>query len=568
MEAAQGRTRPNEHDLSVGAAGHALLVLLSAAGLAATGYLAWAGLVSGRVAGCGAGQVFDCSHVLTSRWSKVIGMPVAVPAFALYSVLLSALWFTRRSVPADLRRLSWTCVMVCGLAAGLSAVWFIGLQTFALEHYCLWCLVAHTCSLLICAVLLWQRPPGMMPVRFSAAGAVVGVGLLAAVQSLTPVPPTWEEEHYDVVTDLPSQIPGGSDDTGDQGASFGQDPEAFVFSPPDVSSAESLPDSSPGVLFEPPAAAERPEPIAPSPESVLPSEDGPAAPEGSPSDVSAATTLLLLPAPRVLLRLSAVPFMLTDSTDGNDDSPEKKKAAEAADSGRPAETDGESHRSGNSETDGTSAEDRKSAPPGPARRLVGVKGNRFVLDVRQWPLLGKPDAKYVFVEMFDYTCPHCRRTHQAIRGAFERLGDDLAVIALPVPLDRKCNSAVRSGGGAHRHSCEISRIAVAVWRIDPEKFHRLHDWIFERSRTADATRRQAERLVGADVLKEELNRGVADQYIARHVELYRRVGAGKVPKLMFPKTSLVGEISSAEVLTRRILRELNSPVSSQASNDQ
>jgi len=76
------------------------------------------------------------------------------------------------------------------------------------------------------------------------------------------------------------------------------------------------------------------------------------------------------------------------------------------------------------------------------RRIVTVGGGQVSLDIRHWPLLGKPDAKYVFVEMFDYTCPYCRATHQAVRGAIEHLGDDLAIIALPVPLDSACNRTV------------------------------------------------------------------------------------------------------------------------------
>ncbi len=52
------------------------------------------------------------------------------------------------------------------------------------------------------------------------------------------------------------------------------------------------------------------------------------------------------------------------------------------------------------------------------------------------------DAPYIFVELFDYTCPHCRATQRAIKGAREALKDDLAVIVLPVPLSRQCNDTV------------------------------------------------------------------------------------------------------------------------------
>ena len=189
---------------------------------------------------------------------------------------------------------------------------------------------------------------------------------------------------------------------------------------------------------------------------------------------------------------------------------------------------------------------------------MGVTGNKFRLDVRQWPLLGKPDAKYIFVEMYDYTCPHCRNTHRAIRGACDRYGDDLAIVALPVPLDRACNSSATSQGGQHRDACEIAKIAVAVWRVDAGKFAEMHNWLFETDRSAYGARQQAERLVGKEALDKELSNSVAQEYVAKHVELYKRVGAGSVPKLMFPKTSLVGEVSSTQRLCDTIERELAS----------
>jgi len=213
-----------------------------------------------------------------------------------------------------------------------------------------------------------------------------------------------------------------------------------------------------------------------------------------------------------------------------------------------------------SDTDKSESSDTPNeheSPAAPERRLIGVTGNRFRLDIEQWPLLGSPSAKYVFVEMFDYTCPHCRNTNRAVKGAFKHFGDDLAVIALPVPLDRKCNNAATGSGGMHRDSCEISRIAVGVWRIDPVKFHQLHDWIFERQRTAAATRRHAETLVGTAALNKELKYPTAGEYISKHVLLYKRVGAGSVPKLMFPNASMVGEVTSTQVLCRRIERELD-----------
>lgn len=492
--------------------------ILAVAATGVVGYLAWASLTTSPVIGCGGSSVFDCGHVLSSQWSKIGGIPVGVPAFVLYTVLLSALTFCRRRDVAQIRDVCWSCVTLCGITAGMAGLWFIGLQVFALEHLCPWCLAAHTCGLTICVLLLWKRPLGARRTTQLSGLAALGVAVLITGQLLTPAPQTYEVLRYDDVTD---------DSVDDLVA-------APVADPDDSTAEEFLPPA--GDIFEPPAADTIDVPAAAAAADVTSESDsrnGTAGGDGGGSDpATSAATLLLLLRPQLSHLLHLLSVQDESSTDADN-------------SGNDSE---------NTET--TAKETAAAEPAKPERRLIGVTGNKFRLDIRQWPLLGPPDARYVFVEMFDYTCPHCRNTHRAVKGAFQRFGDDLAIIALPVPLDRKCNSAARSSGGTHRDSCEISRIAVGVWRIDPEKFHQLHDWLFERTRTAVSTRRRAEELVGKDVLDKELNYPTAAEYISRHVLLYKRVGAGSVPKLMFPNSSMVGEVSSSSTLIRTIEREL------------
>jgi protein-disulfide isomerase len=184
------------------------------------------------------------------------------------------------------------------------------------------------------------------------------------------------------------------------------------------------------------------------------------------------------------------------------------------------------------------------------RRLINVNGGQFSLDIRQWPLIGKPDAKYVFVEMFDYTCPYCRATHQAVRGAIEHFGDDLAIIALPVPLDAACNRTVTQTAPEHADACEIAKIAVAVWRVNRAKFAEFHSWLFDpsyRPSAADALQR-AGQLVGENAIRDELNKPTAGSYVTRHVELYERVGSGSLPKILFSSSTVSGSVESGSTL--------------------
>lgn len=192
----------------------------------------------------------------------------------------------------------------------------------------------------------------------------------------------------------------------------------------------------------------------------------------------------------------------------------------------------------------------------PERRVIRIIGDTK-LDVRQWPLIGKPDAKYVFVEMFDYTCPHCRDMHHEIDAALKKFGDDLAVLTLQVPLNASCNNQIGGTESQHRESCEIANYAIAVWRLKPGKYHEYHDWLFEPkvARSTAAARERAVEIVGEERLKKILNQQLPQKFIASHVKLYAKAGAGSIPKMLFPNITLVGNVGSAK-LCETIEREL------------
>jgi uncharacterized membrane protein/protein-disulfide isomerase len=185
------------------------------------------------------------------------------------------------------------------------------------------------------------------------------------------------------------------------------------------------------------------------------------------------------------------------------------------------------------------------AQQAPAPRVVPVSGGRIKLDARKWPVWGDVDAKYLIVEMFDYTCEHCQKTHQSIRQAAPLLGNELAVLALPVPLHRNCNDAATNSSPQRADACEIARLAISVWLVDPGKFTVYHDWLLEQKRSAGEARMYAETLVDRNALAAELSKGTASKYIAKNVLLYKDAGAGVVPKISFPTTTVVGEIGSA-----------------------
>ncbi|HET6323233.1 MAG TPA: vitamin K epoxide reductase family protein [Planctomycetaceae bacterium] len=187
-----------------------LLRGLCCVALGVTGYLVVTALRAGDVAGCGGGAVWDCDLALHSRWAKVLSVPVSVPAFSLYTVLLASLTFCRPTVSRSGQRLAWEIVTAGAFAAGLAAIWFIGLQVFVLKHLCIYCISAHSCGLALSLAILWKRPlGGRITARLAGVG-LLSVSMLIATQVFSAPPPTYVVEHFDVAAASADRAPGNS----------------------------------------------------------------------------------------------------------------------------------------------------------------------------------------------------------------------------------------------------------------------------------------------------------------------------------------------------------------------
>lgn len=208
------------------------LRVLCCGALGVTGYLAVTALRAGDVAGCGGGALWDCGYALHSRWSKVLALPVSVPAFVLYAVILTSLSVCRPAAPRSRLRVAWAIITVGALSAGLAAVWFIGLQVFAVGHLCVYCIAAHVCGLALCLAILWKRPMGARTTAMLSGVSAFGVSMLIATQAFSTPPPTFTIEHHSMdVTAKASSGPAPSN-ADSKGQQKNRAPE--VFEPPDV----------------------------------------------------------------------------------------------------------------------------------------------------------------------------------------------------------------------------------------------------------------------------------------------------------------------------------------------
>lgn len=167
-----------------------LISLLAAGATGFAAYLTWLSMTGDRVAGCGGDGAFDCDHVLSTRWSTWLGVPIAIPAVAVYGAILASIGFLSPQVPLVVRRAAGFVVLLLSAIAACAAVWFVGLQVFAVGRLCWPCLATHACGIVLAAtawrttILASRRGVESVPTRRWIAGAasLVCAGVLVGGQ--------------------------------------------------------------------------------------------------------------------------------------------------------------------------------------------------------------------------------------------------------------------------------------------------------------------------------------------------------------------------------------------------
>ena len=196
--------------------------------------------------------------------------------------------------------------------------------------------------------------------------------------------------------------------------------------------------------------------------------------------------------------------------------------------------------------------------PGPNRRVAVIDGKLEVAP-HDLPVLGSADSPKLLIVMFDYCCPHCRAAHGYLIRIRQTFDSELGVLLLPMPMDHKCNPAVRETEPRFEHACELARLALAVWRADRSAFAQFDEWLFEPETPRDpaAARRKAEEAVGAAALEAALRDPWIDRQIAANVQAYADSGADRIPVLISPGfSSIVGRPESEQQLQETLRTEL------------
>ncbi len=192
------------------------------------------------------------------------------------------------------------------------------------------------------------------------------------------------------------------------------------------------------------------------------------------------------------------------------------------------------------------------APPAPSFEDGGVIFDNF--DPAAAPTLGDPDAPHVMALLFDYNCAFCRDAHRMVADAVEHYDGRLAAVMLPTALDPACNPGARSAGPHSKTSCELARLALAVWLTEPAQFAVFDRELVEHAehfpdpsgmpaRYLDEARAIAERYADAEQLDTALTDPRIDETLQTNGWVYENAefnGRRAVPRLILAGRVLPG----------------------------
>jgi uncharacterized membrane protein len=149
------------------------LLGLVLAGIALTSYLTFIAWFGEHPAYCGEGS--ECDLVQQSRWSTLLGVPIALWGLLTYALLARPVWRLRA------RPSSWRAALTIA-SIGAAVSWYLtAVSVFAIEAICVYCLASFGIMNALLVLLLVRRPARMrehawanaLPLPVGAAAVIV-----------------------------------------------------------------------------------------------------------------------------------------------------------------------------------------------------------------------------------------------------------------------------------------------------------------------------------------------------------------------------------------------------------
>ena len=195
--------------------------------------------------------------------------------------------------------------------------------------------------------------------------------------------------------------------------------------------------------------------------------------------------------------------------------------------------------------------------------------NLTAVDYHDVPMVGSPDAPNIVILLFDYKCPHCQQLHLMLNEVIRRFNGKIAFALCPTPLNTRCNPYIPRDVDEFKNSCELTKIALAVWLAGREAFSAFDNWMFTyesgdswHPRSLEAARTKAVELVGRAKFDSAWNDPWIGHYIQTCIRIYGQTignGNGGVPKLIFGSHWVIPELNNANDLVMILQKNLGVP---------
>lgn len=193
-----------------------------------------------------------------------------------------------------------------------------------------------------------------------------------------------------------------------------------------------------------------------------------------------------------------------------------------------------------------------------AGRKIAFDDGRRIYDNSLLPGLGSVDATHVLVEYFDYKCPSCRTMSGYLAALIAKHPAKVQVLLLPVPLDHGCNPELALADDSHRGSCELTQIALAVWRAKPDAFPAIHRaFLSDASLDKTAALSLARGQVPAERLEAAMQEPWIDQLIQADIADWVSFSGKtrKLPKLLISGKRILHGLPSGEADFIRVMEK-------------
>lgn len=191
------------------------------------------------------------------------------------------------------------------------------------------------------------------------------------------------------------------------------------------------------------------------------------------------------------------------------------------------------------------------------------------IDYRNAPMVGSSNAPYIVNVLFDYQCSHCQKIHFMLNEATNRYKGKLAFALCPAPLNSDCNPYIPQSNDVFKNSCELARIALAVWIAKRDVFSDFENWMFTfesgdrwNPRSLHTARVKAIEFVGQKQFDAAWSDPWIDQYIQTCTGIYSQTiqnGKGGVPKLIYGSRWIIPEAFNADDFVMMLQKSLDVP---------